>query len=101
MRPPVWFAALIAIALLVAIGVVIGRHGSSNDATILNTEKIERSIEESGLNQRGERSQVSCPSGVHQEEGRSFDCTAVVGATSTRFVVTQLDDSGQVHYEAP
>ena len=97
-----WFAALLAIAALIGIGVVIGSLGASgDDATILNTEKIERSIEESGLAQRDERSQVSCPSGVHQEEGRSFDCTAVVGSTRTRFVVTQLDDSGQVHYEAP
>jgi hypothetical protein len=101
MRPPIWFAALLAVAALIAIGVAIGGHGKSKDATILNTEKIERSIEESSLAQRGDRAQVSCPSGVHQEKGRNFDCTAVVGSTSTRFVVTQLDGDGQVHYEAP
>jgi hypothetical protein len=29
-----------------------------------------------------------------------FSCTAVVGRNSTRFVVTQLDGSGRVRYEA-
>jgi uncharacterized protein DUF4333 len=95
-----WITVILAAAALIVVGVMISGNGS-NDATILNTEKIERSIEESSLAQRGERAQVSCPSGVHQEQGRTFDCTAVVGSTSTRFVVTQLDASGQVHYEAP
>ena len=29
-----------------------------------------------------------------------FSCTAVVKNDATRFVVTQLDGSGHVHYEA-
>jgi hypothetical protein len=29
-----------------------------------------------------------------------FFCTAVAEGSSTRFVVTQLDGSGNVHYEA-
>ena len=40
-------------------------------------------------------------SGVHQKKGLTFACTAVVGRASTRFVVTQLDDTGRVRYEAP
>jgi hypothetical protein len=38
---------------------------------------------------------------VHQKEGLEFSCTAVVKGVSTRFVVTELDGSGHVHYEAP
>ena len=68
--------------------------------TILNTEKVERAIEHSSLAQRGKHAQVSCPSGVHQKKGLVFSCTAVVGRGSTRFVVTELDGSGHVHYEA-
>jgi hypothetical protein len=44
---------------------------------------------------------VSCPAGVHQEKGLVFSCTASAAGKRTRFVVTQLDGAGQVHYEAP
>lgn len=68
--------------------------------TILDTEKVERAIEQSIASQRGKNARVSCPSGVHQKKGLEFSCSAVVKRTSTRFVVTQRDDAGQVHYEA-
>jgi hypothetical protein len=68
--------------------------------TILNTQKVDRAIERAALVQRGKRAHVSCPSGVHQQRGLTFSCTAVVGRTSTRFVVTELDGSGDVHYVA-
>jgi hypothetical protein len=67
---------------------------------VLNTEKVERAIEHSTLAQRGVHAHVSCPSGVRQGKGRTFACAAVTKHRSTRFVVTQLDGSGQVHYEA-
>jgi hypothetical protein len=86
---------------LVAASLALGACGSSVAApAILNTEKIERAIEHSSLTQRGKHAQVSCPSGVHQKRGLVFSCTAVVGRGSTRFVVTELDGSGQVHYAA-
>jgi hypothetical protein len=75
--------------------------GSSGAPTILNTEKVERAIERSSLAQRGQRPRVSCPAGVHQKQGLVFACTAKAGGTKTRFVVTQLDGSGRVHYQAP
>lgn len=68
--------------------------------TILDTEKVERAIEQSISVQRGKSARVSCPSGVHQKKGLEFACTAVVQRVSTPFVVTQRDDAGQVHYEA-
>jgi hypothetical protein len=44
--------------------------------------------------------QASCPSGVHQKKGLVFSCTAVAKRGSTRFLVTTLDASGRVRYEA-
>jgi hypothetical protein len=86
--------------LLVAAGLAVGACGSSESPTTLNTEKVERAIEHSSLAQRGLEAHVSCPSGVRQKKGRRFSCTAVTERGSTRFVVTQLDGSGQVHYQA-
>ena len=74
--------------------------GVAESPTILNTEKVERAIERSSLTQRGIRAVVSCPSGVHQRKAVVFSCTAVVKRGSRRFVVTELDDSGHVRYEA-
>jgi hypothetical protein len=91
--------ALVA-GVLVAASVAVGACGSSGTATILNTEAVERAIEHSSLAQRGQRAGVSCPSGVHQKKGVVFSCTAVVGRDTTRFVVTELDGSGQVRYQA-
>ena len=89
------------LAIVVACLAVAGAGcGSSASVTILNTEKVERAIENSSLSQRGIHADVSCPSGVHQKKDLVFACTAVVKHTSTRFVVTQLNGSGQVHFEA-
>lgn len=92
-----WLAA----GAVVATSLAVNACGKSEDPpTILNTEKVERAIERSIRVQRGKNARVSCPSGVHQKKGLEFTCTADVKRTSTRFVVTQRDDAGQVHYEA-
>ena len=93
-------AGPLVVGLLLAACLALTACGSSDSPTILNTEKVERAIEQSSLAQRGAHAQVSCPSGVHQETGLMFSCTAVVKSDATRFVVTQLDGSGHVHYEA-
>jgi hypothetical protein len=90
----------LAAGVLVAASLAVTGCGSSGSPTILNTEKVERAIEQSSLAQRGRHAQVSCPSGVHQKKGLVFSCTAVVAHSSTRFVVTEMDGSGNVHYEA-
>jgi hypothetical protein len=69
-------------------------------ARLLDTARIERAIERSSLTQRGERPLVSCPSGVRERAGLVFTCIATVGRASTRFVVTELDGAGRVHYVA-
>ena len=83
---------------LAAAGLAAAGCGGSDDPTILNTEKVERAIERSSLSQRGAQPRVSCPSGVHQKKGLVFNCSAVLKRTSTRFVVTQVDDAGRVRY---
>ena len=87
-------------ATLLTASLAVGACGSSGSPTVLNTEKVERAIEQSILDQRGTQAQVSCPSGVHQKKGSAFSCTALVKRESTRFQVTQLDGSGRVHYTA-
>ena len=98
---PLIHGRLLAAGTLVAASLALSACGSSPSPTILNTEKIERAIEHSSLAQRGKQAHVTCPSGVHQNKGLAFSCTGVLGSGSaTRFVVTQLDGSGHVHYEA-
>jgi len=88
--------------VLVAASIAaIGCGKAEDPPTILNTEKVERAIEKSSLDQRKKRVHVSCPSGVHQKKGLVFSCSTAATKGSTRFVVTQLNDSGRVHYEAP
>jgi hypothetical protein len=96
-----WLGRSSLAGALVAAGVAVGACGSAPTATtILNTEKVESAIQESILAQRSHHAQVSCPSGVHQKKGLVFACTAVIKKASTRFVVTELDGAGHVHYVA-
>ena len=88
-------------ALVVVASLCLTACGKSDEPPkILYTEKVERAIEQSISEQRGKNARVSCPSGVHQKKGLEFACTAVVKRVGTRFVVSQRDDAGQVHYEA-
>ena len=95
-----WLGRSCVAAILAATSLAVTACGSSGPPTILNTEKVERAIEQSSLAQRGRHVQVSCPSGVHQKKALVFSCTAAHDTGPTRFVVTQLDDAGHVHYEA-
>ncbi len=85
--------------VLVAAGLLVTACGSSGSPTTLDTGSIERAIAQSSLAQRGLRAKVTCPGDVRVENGSGFSCTAVVGHTSTRFVVTQIDGAGHVEYE--
>jgi hypothetical protein len=87
--------------LLLTVSLAIAACGTSErPPTILDTEKVEHAIEQSTLAQRGAHVRASCPAGVQQEQGLVFSCTAVARGHSTRFVVTELNGSGRVHYEA-
>ena len=93
-----WLGRRLMAGTLMAASLAAAGCGNSEDPTILNTEKVERSIERSSLDQRKASARVSCPSGVVQKKGSVFSCTAVVKRVATRFVVTQLDDAGHVRY---
>ncbi len=84
-----------------AASLAVAACGDAPSPTILNSEKIERAIEASSLAQRHKRVHVSCPSGVHQKKGLVFNCMTMSPHGTTRFVVTELDGAGHVHYEAP
>jgi hypothetical protein len=94
-KAPIAAALLAGSLALTACG-----SSESQSPTILNTEKVERAIEKSSREQRKVDARVTCPSGVHQKQRIDFACTATAGGKSTRFVVTQLDGGGRVHYEA-
>lgn len=91
----------IAVAFVTAASLALAACGSSESQspTILDTEKVERAIQKSSRDQRKLDARVSCPSGVHQKQGVEFACTATAGGKSTRFLVSQLDNAGRVHYE--
>jgi hypothetical protein len=98
-RPARWLRHAL-VAALAATAVLAATACGSDSPTILDTEKVERAIEHSSMAQRGQSAQVSCPSGVRQEQGSVFSCTALVRGTETRFVVTQTNGTGHVRYEA-
>jgi hypothetical protein len=98
-RTPARIIPPLAGAILGAVLAVIA-FGSPASPTILDTEKVERAIERSSLEQRQKVARASCPAGVRQSKGRTFTCTVAVGKATTRFRVVQLDDGGRVRYEA-
>ena len=65
---------------------------------ILNTERVERSIEASILAQRHLGSMVSCPVNIVQKAGVVFDCQATVRGRRFQVVVTETDSNGHVTY---
>jgi hypothetical protein len=95
-----WLAGALVAGGLAAAGLAVTSCGDTASPTILNTEKVERAIEASSLAQRKKRVHVTCPAGVHQKKGLVFNCATMSTHGTTRFVVTELDDAGHVHYEA-
>ncbi|MDX6699314.1 MAG: hypothetical protein QOE65_2711 [Solirubrobacteraceae bacterium] len=71
----------------------------SDERKILDTERIERAIQDTIFQKRHIRAQVSCPAGTEQKKGVRFTCTATYPRGRNPFVVTQDDDRGAVHYE--
>jgi Domain of unknown function (DUF4333) len=86
-------------AALAAVGVVSGcGSDDAKETKVLDTERIERAIEQSILEKRDLTATVSCPSGTKQKKGVKFRCTATYKGGKTVFLVTQDDDKGAVHY---
>lgn len=80
------------------IALVAGLWNGKMNRVILNTERVERSIETSILAQRHLASTVSCPVNIEQKAGVVFDCQATVQGRQFPVVVTQTDGHGHVTY---
>lgn len=74
------------------------RYGNQAALIALNTSRVARAIEASVLGERHLHARVSCPSGVLQQKGLTFTCTAKVGHKSYPFKVSEIDSDGHVHY---
>lgn len=85
-------------AVLVALAAAGCGSSSSAKPKILDTERVERAIEQSILQKRGIHAMVSCPSGIERKKGTKFRCSASYKGRITPFLVTEDDDKGSVHY---
>jgi hypothetical protein len=81
-----------------AVALALTGCGGSEKPKILDTERVERAIEQSILEKRKIRATVSCPSGIERKKGKKFRCLATYKGGRTPFLVTQDDDRGAVHY---
>jgi hypothetical protein len=85
------------IAAAAAALAVAGGGGSVNPKK-LDTERVERAIEQSILQKRHLTARVSCPSGIELKKGKKFRCIATYKGGRTPFLVTEEDDRGAVRY---
>jgi len=84
--------------VMAAVAVLAGWWNGTSTPVILDTVKVERSIEASIRSQRRLQSRVSCPVNIVQKAGVVFDCVATVGRRRFTVVVTQTDGDGHVVY---
>jgi hypothetical protein len=91
-------AFLAGAAAMALIAVIAGLWNGKSNRVILNTERVERSIETSILSQRHLASTVSCPVNIVQKAGVVFNCQATVRGREFPVVVTETDSNGHVTY---
>ncbi len=84
--------------LLAIVVVLAGWWNSSSAPVIVNTVKVERSIEASTLAQRHLASTVSCPVSIVPKAGVVFNRVATVRGCQFTVMVTQTDSNGHVVY---
>ncbi len=74
------------------------RYGNAAPLGVLDTARVARAITISIRTQRRLRAHVVCPSGVLQQKGLVFTCTATVHGRGYPFTVTEVDGNGHVQY---
>ena len=89
---------LIAAAAAATLALAGCGGGGSDKPKLLDTERVERAIENSILQKRKLVASVSCPSGIERKKGKKFRCLATYRGGQTPFLVTQRDDRGSVNY---
>ena len=80
------------------VAVAAGLWDRKSSPVILNTERVERAIENSISAQRHLVSTVSCPVNIVQKTGAVFTCQATVRGRVFPVVVTETDSVGHVTY---
>jgi ABC-type phosphate/phosphonate transport system ATPase subunit len=95
---PFVLAFLAGAAAMALVAVIAGLWNGTSSPVILNTERVERSIEASILAQRHLASMVSCPVNIVQKAGVVFNCQATVRGRQFSVVVTETDGNGHVTY---
>lgn len=90
--------AFIAGAGALALVALVAGLWSQSAPVILNTLRVESSIEASIRAQRHLSSSVSCPVNIVQQSGVVFNCVATVHHHQFRVVVTETNDDGHVVY---
>jgi hypothetical protein len=56
---------------------------------------------EAGAQSQRSRQGAVCPTGVARQAGKQFTCTVTMAnGQQSRFIVTEKDDKGNVHYQA-
>ncbi len=84
-------------ALLVA-GVAAGCGSSSAPRVVLDTKRVELSVQAAILQQRHLPASVSCPDNVQQKQGVRFTCFATVHRRRYPVLVNETNGSGHVTY---
>ncbi len=91
-------AFLCGAGVLAVIAVVAGLWNGTSTPVILNTDRVERSIEASIRAQRHLTATVSCPVNIEQKAKVVFDCQATFRGRQFPVVVTEVDGRGHVTY---
>ena len=91
-------AVRVTLIACAAAALTLAGCGGSDKPKILDTERVERAIEQSILEKRKIRAMVTCPSGTELKKGKKFRCLATYRGGRTPFLVTQTDDKGAVRY---
>jgi hypothetical protein len=73
-------------------------YGNPAPLSVLDTAKVVHAITISIRSQRRLQAHVVCPSGVLQQKGLVFTCTATVHRRGYPFTVTEVDGNGHVQY---
>jgi Domain of unknown function (DUF4333) len=91
-------AAFVAGAGVMALVAVAAGWNGTSSPVILNTERVERAIENSISAERHLISSVSCPVNIVQHARAVFACQATVRGRVFPVVVTETDSRGHVTY---
>jgi hypothetical protein len=93
-------AATALTGLVFLLGACSFSFSVGGSSRTIDPTKVEQKIKEFlPGNSNLKVSSVDCPSGIKEEKGRNFTCSAVIGGNKFTIRVTQTNSSGHVHLE--